>query len=89
MHILNPIDDLRLHEDVERAHGLVRDDELRFRRGAREADALSLATENSLRVTVGQAWRRPDALEQPHDALTQNERETLCRSTATASRRPL
>ena len=32
MQILYQIDDLRLHGDVERAHGLVGDEELRFRR---------------------------------------------------------
>jgi hypothetical protein len=32
MQILHQIEDLRLYGDVERAHGLVGDDELRFRR---------------------------------------------------------
>jgi hypothetical protein len=37
-----------------------------FGASAREADALSLRTREHVRVTVGRAWRRRDALEQLH-----------------------
>lgn len=56
MQILHQIDDLRLRGDVERAHRLVGDDELRFRRErAREADALSLPTRELVRLAVNRA----------------------------------
>ena len=45
LHVLEQVEDLRLHRHVERRHGLVADDQLRLGDdGARDRDALALAT---------------------------------------------
>src|SRR5689334_5805679 len=45
LEILKQVEDLRLHRDIERGHGLVADDQLRAEgEGARDPDPLSLST---------------------------------------------
>ena len=58
LQLLEQIDDLRLNRDVERRHGLIRDDEVRVERERpRKADALSLAARELVRVAPGGVLR--------------------------------
>ena len=53
LQVLHQVDDLRLDADVERADGLVADDEFRVHgQGAGDADALALAAGELVRVAV-------------------------------------
>jgi hypothetical protein len=63
------VDDLGLDRHVERADRLVAHDELGLHReGARDADALPLATGELVRVAVHRVRPHPDLLEQLDDA---------------------
>ena len=53
LEVLEQVEDLRLHRDVERRHRLVADDQLRLQRErARDADPLALAAGELVRVAV-------------------------------------
>ena len=53
LEVLEQVEDLRLHRDVERRHRLVADDQLRLQRErARDADPLALAARELVRVAV-------------------------------------
>src|SRR6185369_13344721 len=68
LQILEQIDDLRLHADVERAHRLVADDEFWFHRErTRDADALALAAAEFVRITMPHLRLQPDLREQLRD----------------------
>src|SRR5690606_5088524 len=63
---------LRLNGDVERADRLVADDQLRLQRQrARDADALSLAARELVRITTHEVRIHADLLEQGLHLATQ------------------
>ena len=65
LEILQQVEDLRLHRDVERRDRLVADDQLRLERErARDADPLALAAGELVRVAVVVLRAQPDAGEQ-------------------------
>src|SRR4249920_737311 len=68
LQFLQQVDDLRLDRDVERAHRLVRHDEVGAQRQcASDADALALAARQFVWVAVGVAWVQPDDLQELAD----------------------
>jgi hypothetical protein len=70
LQLLQQVDDLGLDRDVERGHGLVRDDEVGVHgEGARDTDALPLAAGELVRVARGRVGRKANDLEQLADAL--------------------
>src|SRR5581483_1991656 len=69
LQVLQQVEDLRLHGDVERGHRLVADDQLRVdRERARDADALALAAGELVREPVEVLGVQADDLEQLLDA---------------------
>ncbi len=69
LEVLQQVQDLRLHRDVERRDRLVADDQLRLERErARDADPLALAARELVRVAVVVLGVEADALEQLLDA---------------------
>ena len=74
--VLEQVDDLRLHRDVERGHRLVGDDQLRLqRKGAGDTDALALTAGELVRVAVVVLGLQADAVEQIlHPALRRRAR---------------
>ena len=69
LEVLEQVEDLRLHGDVERGHRLVADDQLRVHgERARDADALALAAGELVREAVVVLGVQPDDLEQLLDA---------------------
>ena len=59
------VEDLRLHRDVERAHGLVGDQQLGLRReAARDRDPLALAAGELAREAARERRREADEVEQ-------------------------
>ena len=65
LQVLQQIDHLRPHRDVERRHRLVADDQFRAeRQGSGDADALALATGELVRIPVCESRIEPD---EPHD----------------------
>lgn len=67
LQVLQEVDDLGLDRDVQGGHGLVQDDQSRFRgKCARNAEALSLATAEFVRVTFRHGGVEADGLEQLH-----------------------
>ena len=70
LEVLQEVDDLRPHRDVERRHGLVGDDEVGLQ-GQRpgDADALSLTAGEGVRVTIGGVGGQPASLEQRDDLI--------------------
>ena len=71
LQVLEQVEDLRLHGDVERGHGLVADDQLRVGgEGPRDADPLALPAGELVREAVVVLRVEPDDLEQVlHAAL--------------------
>src|SRR6478672_2806884 len=64
--IVEQVEDLRLNGHVERAHRLVRDQELGLdREGAGDRDALALPAGELARIAVCRRRRKADELEQP------------------------
>ena len=69
LQVLQQVQDLRLHRDVERRDRLVADDQLRLERErARDPDPLALAAGELVRVAVDVLGREADAGEQLADA---------------------
>ena len=69
LQVLEQVEDLRLHGDVERRHGLVADDQLRVdRERARDTDALALPARELVREPVVVLGVEADDLEQLLDA---------------------
>ena len=69
LEVLEQVDHLRLHGDVERRHRLVADDEARLHgERARDADALALAAGELVRVAGRVLGAQSDFLEQLPDA---------------------
>src|SRR5918995_5978605 len=65
LELLEQVDDLRLDRDVERGDRLVQDDEVRVEgEGARDADALTLAAGELVRIAAGGVPGEPDRLEE-------------------------
>jgi hypothetical protein len=65
LELLEQVDDLRLDRDIERGDRLVGDDEVRVEgKGARDADALALATGELVREAAGGVAGKPDRLEE-------------------------
>ena len=65
LEVVEQVDDLRLHRDVERGHRLVEHDQARLeRQRASDADALALAAGELVRVAVDVLGVEPHALEQ-------------------------
>ena len=65
LQILQQVDHLRLHRDVERRHRLVAHDELGLHRErARDADALALTAGEFVRIARRVLGAQPDLLEQ-------------------------
>ena len=70
LQVLQQIDDLRLHRDVERGDRLVEHEELRIRRQrARHADALALSAGKLVRITLAILRLQSDLLQQLRDPL--------------------
>ena len=70
LQVLHEVQDLRLHGNVQRARGLVADEEFGIGgEGARDRDALALAAREFVRVLVHVLRREPDAREELGDAL--------------------
>ena len=68
--ILEQVDDLRLHAHIERADGLIADDELRLHgHGARDPDTLALATAEFVRQARSMRRIEPHVPQQGVDAL--------------------
>ena len=69
LQVLQQIDDLRLHGDVERGDRLVEHEELRIRRQrARDADALPLPAGEFVRIALAVVGTESDFLQQLRDA---------------------
>ena len=70
LQIAKKIDDLRLHRNIQRAHRLVADDELRLhRQRAGDADALALAAAEFVRITPRVGRIQADGVQQFRNAL--------------------
>jgi hypothetical protein len=70
LQVLQEVDDLRLHGDVESGDGLVEHHELRIRRQrARDADALPLPSGELVRIALPVVGREADFQEELRDAL--------------------
>ena len=69
LQVLQQVEHLRLHRDVERADRLVGDDQLRLRdQRARDRDALALAAGEFVRVLVHVGVAQADLLQHRGDA---------------------
>jgi hypothetical protein len=90
LEVLEQVQDLRLHGDVERRDRLVADDQLRVDgERARDADALALAAGELVREAVVVLGIEPDDLEQLLDtALDLRAVPSLCTSSASATMKP-
>ena len=65
LQVLEQVQDLRLHRDVERRHRLVADEQFRTEcQGSRDADALALAAGKAVRIAIEKARVEADCLHQ-------------------------
>ena len=65
LQVLQQVDDLGLHRDIQRRHRLVADDQPRFAsQRTRDAYALALAARELVRVALGMLGRQPDGAQQ-------------------------
>ena len=70
LQLFQQIEDLRLHRNVERAGGLVADDQLRLhRQRARDGNALALPAGEFVRIAMARCARQSDLVQQPQHAL--------------------
>ena len=88
LQVLEQVEDLRLHGDVERGHRLVADDQLRVdRERAGDADPLALAARELVRKAVVVLGVEADDLEQLLDAALASRRRCRSRAPRAARRR--
>ena len=78
LQVAQQVDDLRADRDVERADRLVEDEEARAQgEGARDVDALALATAELVRIARQGGWVEADRVEQFAEARGQAFRRRL------------
>ncbi|MNY25405.1 hypothetical protein D3C86_1591870 [compost metagenome] len=70
MQILEQIEDLRLHGDIEGGNGFVADQQFGSeRQGSGDTDTLPLAARKTVRITIKRAFSKPDSPDEIADFL--------------------
>ena len=71
LEVMQQIDDLRLHRNIQSAHRLVADDEFRFNSQCpRNADALALSATELMRIAQRVRWVETDGFQQFRDSFS-------------------